>query len=465
MTFPILALVEDQDGILWVGTSGRGLIRIDQDRNAWERVTTGINEDEANNLIITAMLIDDRGDLWIGTESNGLIFRDQISGEFTYYSAEPGNDDSLSSNSITTLAQSGNGDIWIGTSEGLNCLVPSTGILDQFSTEEGLPANSIKGILQDNSGSLWISTDRGISRFVSSTGTFLNFDLNDGLQSNEFHGGAALLGTDGTIYFGGVNGISHFSPEDIALNTYIPPVVITALTQGGENLEDGSFAETQEVVTLTWPRNYFEFEFSALSYLQNDENQYAFRLEGLESEWNQTGTRRYGRYTNLSGGTYTLHIIASNNDDVWNNEGTSLMIRVIPPLWENSWIQILVIGLLGGAIFTGYRLNVRKVQTNNILLSKRVEERTREIERRRMVAEGLRDVLALLNSSCSMEESLTFIACQINQLIPVSIILLVQEGSSDEPIILHCDDQQIVDFQIRIERFSKTMSSGTWKMG
>jgi len=111
------------------------------------------------------------------------------------------------------------------------------------------------------------------------------------------------------MFFGGVNGFNTFHPNYIRGNPYIPPVVLTSLTQSGEEVDVGQAIEEVREVTFVWPNNFFEFEIAALSYVQSEKNQYAYMLEGFrDEEWIYIGTRRFGKYTNLPGGTYTLRV-------------------------------------------------------------------------------------------------------------------------------------------------------------
>jgi signal transduction histidine kinase len=152
--------------------------------------------------------------------------------------------------------------------------------------------------------------------------------------------------------------------------------VLTALTYGGSPLPGEGAVEDLEAVTLRWPVNGFEFEFVALSYVRPDKNQYAYRLEGFEQGWNQIGAKRYGRYTNLPGGDYTLRLKASNNDGVWNESGASVKIKVVPPLWESGWFQGGLALLAVGLSAWGYRFRVRSVQAHSRALERQVADRT-----------------------------------------------------------------------------------------
>lgn len=180
-----------------------------------------------------------------------------------------------------------------------------------YREANGLPNNVVYGILEDDERNLWLSTNRGLSKFNPQTENFTNYDAGDGLQSNEFNAGAYFKSSSGEMFFGGINGFNSFFPEEIQDNPYAPPIVLTALTQGGEEVDTETAIESLQEVTISWPKNFFEFEFTALNYRQSKKNQYAYMLEGFDEDWIYTGARRFGRYTNLPGGTYILRVKGS----------------------------------------------------------------------------------------------------------------------------------------------------------
>ncbi|MBE9509064.1 MAG: hypothetical protein IMY86_13580 [Chloroflexi bacterium] len=161
----------------------------------------------------------------------------------------------------------------------------------------------------------------------------------------------------------------------------MPPIVLTSLAQGGENVDVGKAIESVTDVTFDWPINFFEFEFAALSYVQPEKNRYAYMLEGLEDDWIYIGTRRFGRYTNLPSGTYTLRMKGSNNDGVWNEDGISVTITVVPPFWGTWWFRAIAVLMLAGTAVGGYRMRVRNIEARSRELENQVEERTVELSR------------------------------------------------------------------------------------
>jgi two-component system sensor histidine kinase ChiS len=373
----VFAIYQDRGGTIWVGASG-GLGRFDQEAGTFRRVTPpeGKREDEA--WVIIDILEDSEGMLWLGTFSEGVSRLDPETGEYTTFRYDAKQASSLSNDSILTIHESSDGQLWIGTAGGgLDRFNPEEGSFNAYTESTGLPNNVIYGILEDGTGGLWLSTNLGVARFDPKTGTSTNYTTADGLQSNEFNMGAYAVDAAGWMYFGGINGFNAFHPVDLRSNTYVPPVRLFSLSQNGKPLPG---AEMVESLTITYPDNSFEFEAAALSYSRAKNNQFAYKLEGFEENWYYAGTNRSGRYANLPGGDYVLRVKAANSDGLWNEEGLVLKIKVIPPFWKAWWFTTLA-GIAGAGLLAGvYLWRVRTVERQKRELERLVSERTRQIE-------------------------------------------------------------------------------------
>lgn len=418
----ILTLYVDFTGTLWIGTRN-GLNKLDSMGGGFSRYSIG-------NNVIRAIYRDSVHRLWIGAET-GLYRIDLETGEQAVFQADPSESRGLGTNSILSITEDAQGVIWFGTfGGGLNRLDPLTGQVTHYREAEGLPSNVVYGILEDEYGHLWLSTNAGISKFDPATGQFTNYGVADGLQSKEFNAGAFYKSSSGEMFFGGVNGFNAFYPSGVKRNPYVPPVVFTALQQGGADLETAQLAESTTLVTLRWPDNSLEFEAAALSFCQPERNQYAYLLEGLDRDWLYAGTQRTGRYTNLPGKSYTLRVKGSNNDGVWNNAGTSLTVRVIPPFWATCWFRGLAIFAMAVGVVAFYRLRVRSIEARSRDLEVQVAERTRtlaertrETERRKQELEALYRADAELHRHLSLDKVL-------QALVDIAVDILQADKSS-----------------------------------
>ncbi|MCJ7625045.1 MAG: histidine kinase, partial [Anaerolineaceae bacterium] len=376
----VTSILEDQTGMIWIGTTN-GLNKIVKDNEEFIHYFNETENDESlSNNYIRVIYEDEDGYLWIGT-ADGLNKFDKENETFTRYYHDQIDPDSLSDNHILSIFQDSASNLWIGTFGGLNKFIPVTNGFLNFREKDGLPSDVVNGIMEDEHRNLWLSTNHGLSRFNPETKIFQNYDIRDGLQSNEFNAAAFFKNDDGEMIFGGINGFNAFYPDKIITNPHIPQIQLTSITQGGEDIWMDKPIENVEEISFEWPDNYFEFEFAALSYMQPDKNLYAYTLDELDDDWNNIGNKRFGRYTNLPGGSYTLRIIGSNNDGIWNKEGITLNVIIIPPFWATWWFRgIIAIFLLIG-IVGGYRWRVKSVEARSRNLEDQVRVRTIELSK------------------------------------------------------------------------------------
>jgi signal transduction histidine kinase/DNA-binding NarL/FixJ family response regulator len=258
-----------------------------------------------------------------------------------------------------------------------------------YGKQDSLLDEVIYGILEDPYGNLWLSTNKnGISKFDPRTTTCESFDASDGLQGNVFTVGAYHKShLSGEMFFGGINGFNAFYPESIRVNPYIPPIVITDFQLFNKSVEVQDDSPLQKAITeaeeimLSYKDNMISFEFAALDYTLSEKNQYAYMMEGVEKDWVYSGIRRFVTYTHLEPGTYIFKVKGSNNDGVWNEEGTSVKIIITPPLWETWWFRIFGAALLVGGMLGGFYVRVRTINAQKRYLETQINERTKDLKK------------------------------------------------------------------------------------
>jgi diguanylate cyclase (GGDEF)-like protein len=348
----VTAIAADEFGALWIGTYRGGLNQLDPDAQTFARYQH--DPDNPNSLgsdSVLALHHDDTGAVWIGTDGAGLSRFDRQSGTFSHFGHDPNDPTSLSSDLAWTIHEDRDGGLWIGTQfASLNYWEPTNRrelnpVFRRYGRSDGLRSPAVYGVLEDDTQDLWLSTSRGITRLTPSTGRTKTYDVTHGLQGNNFMFAAYFRSRDGRMFFGGANGFNIFRPDLVEDNEHVPPVVLTKFLKFNRAFAwEG--AGNGDPMTLSYQDSVIGFEFAALDFTAPDQNQYRYRLEGFESEWNDVGDVRRATYTNLEAGEYTLRVQGSNNDGVWNEEGLSLALVVGPPPWLSGW-AILVYTVLG----------------------------------------------------------------------------------------------------------------------
>lgn len=388
-------ITDDRFGNIWIGTQGGGINILNPVTLEFKHIRAGDvkKTDCLNSDVINYIFHDSRGYTWIGTDDNGLNKYDPQTGAFTYYCENPLGkvDNCLSNNTVFCIHEDRYGIFWIGThGGGLNSLDPRFEWFSFYIQDHGLPNNVVYGILEDDDRFLWLSTNKGLSRFNPATREFTNYTVEDGLQENEFNAFAFHKGHSGLLYFGGINGFNVFRPRDIIDNPFPPQLAITDFelfnrsvgvgeTINGRVLLPKSLHRTRGI-TLSYEENVFSFKFSSLHYASPRSNRFAYRLEGLEENWNYVSDLRYVVYTNLAPGTYTFRVKGSNNDDLWNHDGVSLKLTITPPFWSTLWFRVTVGIFFLFLLFLFVKIRTYRVRKLNSQLENGIKERTRELE-------------------------------------------------------------------------------------
>mgnify|MGYP000061885062 CR=1 FL=1 len=373
----VYSLFEDKDHNIWLATENYLCRVVNFEKGIFEKFNYQ-NAPSSDEQVRTVITQDKSATIWLGTK-NGLLRFDKKEKSFIAFKNDPNNPNSLSNNLIKSICIDPNSEsdiLWIGTAGGgLNKFDVMKNIFTHFTEKDGLPNNVVYGILPDTNGNFWLSTNKGISKFNPVTKTFRNYDLQDGLQSNEFNTGAYYLSKSGEMFFGGINGLNYFYPDDIKDNPNKPQIVFTNLkirdryiSVKDENpVLQKSISET-DLIILSHDDDVVTFEFSALDFSSPEKNQYAYKLENFNEDWINTGKMRSATFTNLSPGEYLLRVKASNNDGVWNEAGIALRLIVKPPWW-NTWWAYFIYGLI---LLSGLYL-MRRYELNRIKLKNQLK--------------------------------------------------------------------------------------------
>lgn len=385
---PVWAIREDRAGAVWIATQG-GLFKLDGDKVAAHYTTKdGLPSDDVK-VIHESVGESGRSVLWFGTYGGLARFED---GQFTSYTTAQG----LAGNRVRSLYEDADGALWIGTyDDGLSRL--RDGRFFNYRTEQGLYNNGVFQILEDRRGYFWISCNKGIYRvsrrelndLAEGRIARINsvaFGKDDGMLNSECNGGrqpAGLVADDGRLWFPTMGGVVVIDPEAARLNPQPPPVKIESVT-----LERGQIDFGQGVTVAPGQRD-LEINYTGLSLLKSEQIKFKYRLEGLDADWVDVGTRRAAYFPYLPPGSYRFRIIAANSDGVWNDEGAALNIFVAAPFYRTWWfITLVALGLVGITLLIYQRrfAALRARQAAQEAFSRQLIE-SQEAERKRLAAE------------------------------------------------------------------------------
>jgi len=340
----IYAIFKDREKRIWV-TSMSGV-------NLYHSETDDFTRVKDFGFMTMDIKQDADGYLWFGTQGKGLFRYDPSRHEWRNYTHAADDKHSIASNQINSLYVDSHDVLWIGTGDGL-CRYDSK--KDGFVTIPlKIPSNNICCIIESDD-LLWLTTSRGLVRYnhhATGKPVCQVFTKSDGLQSDQFIFNSGLRASSGQIYVGTLNGFNTFCSDKIKKNAYVPPVVITNLEIFNKEIpiDANGLLPTElssiDCLNLSYKENVFSLRYAALSYSTPEKNQYAYRLDGFDEEWNYVGTQTKATYTNLPAGSYTFRVKACNNDGVWNEAGAQLRIVIHPPFYLTVGFKIVYFTLL-----------------------------------------------------------------------------------------------------------------------
>jgi len=342
--------------------------------------------------------IDHLGKIWLATDA-GLGVYDEMLDSSIYIDASPGLPTYQKTRMVLGLEIDPSGSLWLGSIRGLAYYEPAAQSAKLLREEDGLIGNQVNSLELDLNGKLWLATHKGLSFYNPETADIRNFDQRDGIAGKGFNRRAGFQDAQGNIYFGSDRGTVYFHPDSVKLNVSKPVVFLTnfrifnenvPIQQADSTIQAHDFVLEKpiwmlEEIRIPYHHRMLTFGFVALNYLSPDKNQYAYMMEGFDEKWIQAGTDRTATYTNLSPGTYTFRVKASNNDGIWNEEGCSLKIIIDPPWYLTYWAFVaygmLIFSLFGLYLYYRVRQVAREYETQARIARAKSEER--ELVRKR----------------------------------------------------------------------------------
>ena len=376
----VISLFEDYRNNIWIGTDGGGINVLDPISKSIQRIQ---DRSEAIGVLVYSITKTSDKDVILMAGNKGLAKVNCLTRKITpiHYKIKK---DSYNTSGALYAYEDTSKNIWIATSgDGLYHYNSVSKKSTKYGIAEGLPNEVVSGILEDDYGNLWISTNFGLSRFNIKSHQFKNFDISNGLLGNEFNDGSFIKLKNGDLMFGGVNGINFFKPNNIVENQFTPPVYITSILVNNKPFLEKNTAKNR--IELNYNQNDFSFNFVALSYSQPNKNQYAYKLEGFDTDWHYVGNKKSATYTNIDAGNYVFKIKASNSDGLWNEKGDSIDVKISSAPWKSWWAYLIYLILITAAIYNYRKYSLLRIQEKKELKRERLEkERIEELNQMKL---------------------------------------------------------------------------------
>lgn len=381
----VYSIFQDSNDRIWIGTYGGGLNLI-QNQPDGKLVFINHRNNLKNYPIDVAHRIrfitqNKNGNIAIGTTGGLIMFPpafnapDNIS--FKSFTCKSGNTNSLNSNDIHGISFTKKGDMFMVTfGGGLNKVTKfdKQGFplsFKAYTTNEGLPSDITLAVTEDEFGKLWISSENNLSKFDPENEVIETFaEVKRMMALNNFSEASNCKLQSGKLIYGYSNGIISFSPRTIINNSFKPNIAFSNLQIFNKNAGIGAKnspltkdINSMDKLELTHKQNFINIEYAALDFVDPENIQYAYKLEGFDPDWNYVQKQRVANYTNLPKGEYIFRVKSTNSEGVWLDNERTLEIEVLPSFWETIWAYMLymllfaaLIYLIVRILFTFYRL-------------------------------------------------------------------------------------------------------------
>lgn len=335
------------------------------------------------DIFYSAVIEDAIGRIWIGTHTEGLFYLYQ--NKIRKLRILVHGNDILKESRIVYLTADRDKQLWIATEAGIYVVDSSFSKVKIYNIQTGIPSNIVYTISQDSLKNMWITSSKGLVRIDYKTQNIKIFKQADGLINDQFNHQSAFIDKDGFMYFGSVKGLIKFNPYSYHENTFTPPLYLTGFQIFNKDVSvNTANTPLQKSISLTdhiklkYNQSTFSIDFAALSYTSPENIEYAYKMEGVDYDWNYTIYHR-AYFTNLTHGKYIFHIKSTNSSGTWKPNEKILTIEILPPWWKNDWVYLLYIVIIGSILYLIAIIYMRR-QVNKQKREMEQFERTKEKE-------------------------------------------------------------------------------------
>jgi len=371
------SVLKDTDGTIWVGGDS-GVQRLIKGT----KVLEDIGRKTSNFGGVIALYENKKGDIWAASV-DGLFVKAYSEEIFRHYQTT-GGQMPLKGTGILSMFENAEGKLWLGTHSGLILLDLATGTINRFTVEShGLSSNSICSVLEDNDGYLWLSSFNGLMRFDPNTYHVNAYFESSGLTNSEFNRGSYFKGSDGKLYFGGVQGLNIIEPRVFAGVSKDLPIMLDRV-QKFDGKDKAFIAvdwipEMRTPLELGYRDHSLTLRFALADFHNPKENQYAYRIIGLDTAWRFLGNNRELIISSLPSGLSEIQIKARGKGGSWNKEWLKVPVYMQRAFYEKPEYIITGFIILLLALYGLYRWRTIRLLQQQKILEHTVIERTQEI--------------------------------------------------------------------------------------
>ncbi len=384
-----LSLTTDDQGFLWIGGFSGELIRYDK-RDGSRQTVSVVKPGEWT--FVTDLLLEEAGRLLVPRFGMAPAIVNTYTLEYTNRDVSIFDKKATIHRSVVIpnrILKDSGGNIWVGTlANGLLLDEKGEG---RMRAVEGLPCPDVCSIEEDHQGNIWVSTMNGLAKYDRTVGHFVSYMEADGIAGDQFNDRASCVLPDGTLLFGGTDGLTCFNPLDAPGKRTVPLVfeslsIHNNLVAPSKNGPIDQTLSEKPLITIHPEHNAFSISFAALDYAQYERIRYAYKMEGLDKDWVKINTHHDAYFAHLPAGNYRLRVRIANGSHTVTETEESIPIKVLPPWYATIWAILLWISLgalLLGLAFTYYRhiRRVRKEAARRIWQVRREREKAEEAEK------------------------------------------------------------------------------------
>jgi ligand-binding sensor domain-containing protein len=379
------AAFQDRKGRIWIGGYS-GLHLFSESQGVLETYKPPALNEHAGHYVQT-IVEDADGLLWFASDLRGLTRFDPESKEMKSFMPVEGDSLSMPSFSVLDIDVDQNNILWVATDVALVRFDPRTFKVQSYDNGDGLQNDYISSVACVPDGRIWFSTHAGISVLDPLTHKVINYGEKDGLSNFSYYTRSKHVSRNGSLYFGGKNGVDYFNPAHLRSNPTAPIMFLSALDiQHGEQISGYDKQGFSPALELSYRDKVLEIEITGVHFASQQDVQYEYKMEGLQDEWIKLGKQRNVLFSNLQPGKYVFHARAISGDGVWSEKDLLIPIHIKPPFYATAWFRLMATILLLGLLSFIIRYRELSIKRKDKAEAE-VNQKMVELERRALQAQ------------------------------------------------------------------------------